>query len=136
MPEINATKADLMKAIRAQCNECLTDSVPRLCENMSCPLWPYRIKSKKEADQMHLFRVCDKEDFISIVVNAANKFGVEPFYWSELRALCNCKPLNDNWWGISTKRLKALGFSIVDGIQRSRYAERRGGIDRRWKLSR
>lgn len=132
MPDINATKNDLLKAIRMHCDECMTDSKAKFCTTTSCKLYPYRMRYTKDADQTHLFRVCVKEDFDAILLTAAESFGYLPFYWSDLRRQANCRPLHDNWWGGSAKMLQKHGYRVLPGNRPSKIKSRNGGSDRCW----
>ena len=127
-----ALKEDLFKAIGSYCKEkcSLTDN-PEYCCHRSCPLFPYR--SYLVPRQTDIFRVTDSDVFMARVLHVAESYGLQPFFWSELRADVKMRPLHDNWWGVSTRILKSHGFRVVDGARRSTHKSRCGAFDRRWQ---
>jgi len=124
-----ATKKDLQTAIKNMCSGCKLH--PKTCDESACPLWHYRDTSLPK--QLDIFRVTDYDVFVMKIIETAESFGDQPFYWSELRNRANIRPLHDNWHGLSTSALKRAGFQIISGSKRSTHASRRGGFDRCWK---
>ena len=122
-------KKDLFRAIRDYCKTC--NPTPINCVKKVCPLFAYR--HSDAAIQTDVFRVSDKEVFFEKVIEIAKSFGPEAFFWSELRARVNLRPLHDNWWAVSTRILRVHGFAIIDGARRSTHKSRCGAFDRRWK---
>lgn len=129
MEAMLATKRDLTQAIWGYCKICLKDPVK--CAHKGCKLWPYR--SAGAALQTDIFRTSDKDVFLEAVLKAAEGFGPEPFWWSELRDRVGLRPLHNNWYGVSTKVLKSHGFGMIEGARRSTHKSRCGAMDRRWK---
>lgn len=132
--EIIATKKDLLKAIRSKCGECMggTGKISE-CTSPACSLYPLRFASVTVPDQCHLFKLCDKEDFLRNVLNAANEFQSRPFAWSDLRSRVKAVPLVANWYGAAAAVLRGAGFRIVDNGTRSTFKSRHGAMDRIWR---
>ena len=131
--EILATKKELLRAIRGKCFECMNGAGNiKYCVSPKCSLYNYRFAATKVPDQTHLFKLCDKEDFMSNVLKAAFSFGSNMFFWSQLRKRVNAVPLNSNWYGGATAVLRKNGFRIVAGaIKKSEFVQRKG-YDRAW----
>lgn len=127
---MDTTKRDLFRAIRNHCKACFGKN-PDGCHNRACELNPYR--SVTIGVQTDIFRVEDKEIFIERVLAAALGFGRSEFFWSDLRSAVDLRPLHDNWWGCSTRRLHKHGFRVLEGVKKSTHKSRAGGIDRKWK---
>lgn len=129
---LNATKKDLLRAIREHCEGC--SHCPRKvekCYKTRCKLFPYRMELSKQPDQTHLFRVCNFEDFAAALTLEAGMMG-RPFFWSELRAKMRSRPLNDNWWGAASRVMKGRGYFVVEGHQSSAIKSRHGAQDKKW----
>ena len=126
------TKKDLVRRVKQHCKEC--DAVvnsKRGCGRSGCPLFP--ISHDKGPEQNDLFKISDSHLFIEAVVRAAEGFGGQAFFWSQLRRRVKHGPAQANWWGIATRSMKKHGYRIVEGHRTSSFACRNGAQDRRWK---
>ena len=55
-----------------------------------------------------------------------------PFWFSELREICEESPACVNWWGTVTKKMKAVGFVLTGKFRRSKTETRKGGLEMEW----
>lgn len=133
--EITVTKKELLSAIREHCAECVggKGKLNQCCSN-NCRLYRFRFAYTAVPDQMHLFKIGNKEDFLNTILRTAISFGGRPFWWSELRRRAEVVPLSPNWFGASASVLRKNGFKIVGHGKKSEFKCRKG-CDRQWQAS-
>lgn len=137
MPTSSATKKMLLEDIRAFCLRCSGScSGVQSCTTRTCQLWHHRMGYVTgEADQLHLFAINDKEEFIDSVMRIVNdRFAGHDFSFSDIRDVVTFRPLSPKWWGGVGSRLKESHY--VCGRKKSRTRQRNGAWENVWRAKR
>jgi len=126
-------KRDIIKAIKNHCeNQCSSRNVKENC--CKCSLSSFKDgEPKKGENQSDLFKMCDIDVFYASILKAADSFGGWPFWWSELRQRVKVPPVVDNWWSVSTRKLRKEGYEIIGSGKRSTIKSRCGAVERQWQ---